>query len=55
MHNASGTVKAWSMTRDLAEAQKTQVFSGGAYNILDAGVNLLRNAERDAINDWLTR
>jgi hypothetical protein len=36
------------------EVEKTQVFSGGACNVLDATGRLLRNTERDAINDWLT-
>jgi hypothetical protein len=37
------------------EVDKTQVFSGGACNILDARGQLLRNTERDVINDWLTQ
>lgn len=46
--------KRWNLIRDLSEAIKTQVFSGGACNILDNHGNLLRNTERDDINDWLT-
>jgi hypothetical protein len=36
-------------------AAKALVFSGGACNIRDAQGQLLRNEERDAINDWLTK
>jgi len=42
------------LVRDMAEVSKTTVFSGGACNILDASGNLLRNTERDPINEWLT-
>lgn len=42
------------LIRDASNVQQTQVFSGGACNILDAGGNLLRNAERDPINEWLS-
>jgi hypothetical protein len=35
-------------------AKLTQVFSGGACNLLDEEGRLLRNRERDKINDWLT-
>lgn len=44
----------WSVTQAIDKAHLTQVFSGGACNILDANGNLLRNKERDRINDWLT-
>ena len=42
------------LVHDMADVSKTQVFSGGACNILDAEGNLLRNTERDPINEWLT-
>ena len=44
----------WSAIRNLNEVEKTQVFSGGACNIIDEKGNLLRNTERDPINDWMT-
>jgi hypothetical protein len=44
----------WNTTSEISTAHLTQVFSGGACNIRDAQGNLVRNAERDAINDWLT-
>jgi len=44
----------WSITQEIATAHRTQVFSGGACNILDGEGKLLRNGERDPINDWLT-
>lgn len=44
----------WNVTQEIEEAYKAQVFSGGACNILDANGKLLRNGERDDINDWLT-
>lgn len=44
----------WTITQELEKAYLTQVFSGGACNILDEEGNLLRNSERDAINDWLS-
>lgn len=47
------TVK-WSLTQELSNAHLTQVFSGGACNILNSEGTLLRNKERDQINDWLT-
>jgi hypothetical protein len=46
--------KAWTLTRDMSDVRQTQVFSGGACNILNADGQLLRNTERDAINNWLT-
>lgn len=45
----------WSLAKDLSEARQAVVFSGGACNIRDGAGNLLRNSERDPINDWLTR
>ncbi len=45
----------WNVTEELKTAHMTQVFSGGACNILDEHGNLLRNRERDAINDWLSQ
>jgi len=45
----------WNVTEELQKAHLTQVFSGGACNILDEKGQLLRNAERDPINDWLTK
>jgi hypothetical protein len=47
-------LKKWSVTQEIEKAHLTQVFSGGACNILDATGKLLRNSERDRINDWLT-
>lgn len=44
----------WSLTTEIEKAHLTQVFSGGACNILDEQGRLLRNTERDPINDWLT-
>jgi hypothetical protein len=45
----------WNVTEELKTAHFTQVFSGGACNILDSEGNLLRNTERDGINDWLSK
>ncbi len=42
------------LVREMVDVSKTQVFSGGACNILDANGQLLRNTERDPINKWLT-
>lgn len=47
-------MKVWNVTQELEKAHLTQVFSGGACNIRDADGSLLRNGERDKINDWLT-
>ena len=44
----------WNLINDPAQAEKIQVFSGGACNIRDIDGKLLRNVERDDINDWLT-
>jgi hypothetical protein len=46
--------KVWSLVRDLDEVNKTQVFSGGACNYPDATGQLMRNTERDPINQWLS-
>lgn len=54
MGQAANKAKAWTLINDMADVKKTRVFSGGACNILDRHANLLRNSERDAINDWLT-
>lgn len=45
----------WNVTEKLTKAHLTQVFSGGACNIRDGEGNLLRNTERDPINDWLSK
>lgn len=44
----------WNVTQEMEQAHRAQVFSGGACNILDRDGRLLRNGERDQINDWLT-
>ncbi|MFW5772569.1 MAG: hypothetical protein ACOCZH_04515 [Phototrophicaceae bacterium] len=44
----------WKLITDIAHIDQVQVFSGGSCNILDARGHLLRNSERDSINDWLT-
>lgn len=46
--------RRWNTTQEMSTIGMTQVFSGGACNILDEQGQLLRNQERDAINDWLT-
>ncbi|MGJ3239912.1 MAG: hypothetical protein ACFE0Q_14465 [Anaerolineae bacterium] len=48
------TNSKWNVTQEFSQAHQAQVFSGGACNILDAQGHLLRNGERDLINDWLT-
>ncbi len=48
------TAVRWNMPQDVSEAHQTQIFSGGACNILDGKGKLMRNKERDEINDWLT-
>ena len=45
----------WTVTQEIEKAHLTQVFSGGACNILDLEGNLLRNSERDSINNWLSK
>lgn len=47
-------MQRWNLATNLEEISETKVFSGGACNILDSDGNLLRNSERDMINDWLT-
>lgn len=44
----------WNVTQEMETAHQAQVFSGGACNILNEQGDLLRNGERDTINDWLT-
>jgi hypothetical protein len=46
--------KRWSTVGDMLRVHLTQVFSGGACNIMDEKGVLQRNTERDRINDWLT-
>lgn len=48
-------VSRWNLAQDVSQANDIVVFSGGACNIRDGAGNLLRNQERDDINDWLTR
>lgn len=45
----------WYLLNDMSQLDEVRVFSGGACNIRDGAGNLLRNQERDDINDWLTR
>jgi len=45
----------WNLASNMDEMHDIRVFSGGSCNIRDAQGNLLRNKERDDINDWLTR
>jgi len=45
----------WNLIQSLDEIGKVQVFSGGASNIVDAEGKLVRNVERDEINNWLTK
>jgi hypothetical protein len=47
-------MQRWNLATNLSEIKGTKIFSGGASNILDSQGNLLRNTERDEINDWLT-
>lgn len=47
-------MKPWFMPKDIPSAKNVKVFSGGACNIRDGNGALLRNQERDHINDWLT-
>ncbi len=47
-------MKHWLMPKTIDTADTVKVFSGGACNILDIDGNLIRNLERDDINDWLT-
>ncbi len=45
----------WNLVSDIADIEQVVVFSGGACNIRDAKGKLLRNQERDDINNWLSR
>lgn len=45
----------WHWAQTLEDAARVKVFSGGACNIRDSSGALLRNSERDTVNDWLTR
>lgn len=45
----------WNLASNMAEMHDIRVFSGGSCNIRDGQGNLLRNKERDDINDWLTK
>lgn len=47
-------MKPWFMPKDVPNAKNVRVFSGGACNIRDGAGALLRNPERDHINDWMT-
>lgn len=44
----------WNLPKTIEEATSVKVFSGGACNIRDHQGQLLRNVERDGINQWLT-
>jgi hypothetical protein len=44
----------WSVTSEMKRVHLTQVFSGGACNIMNENAQLVRNTERDRINDWIT-
>lgn len=44
----------WNTPNDLYLVHQTQVFSGGACNVLNTDGELQRSRERDSINDWLT-
>ncbi len=44
----------WKLASTPDEASKAVVFSGGASNIVDSKGDLVRNEERDKINDWIT-
>ena len=44
----------WNLIQNKEQAHLTQVFSGGACNLISGEGKLLRNRERDAINDWLS-
>lgn len=46
-------MRRWNLPSE-SDMNDITVFSGGACNILDGKGRLLRNAERDMINDWLT-
>lgn len=44
----------WTVTSEMKRVHLTQVFSGGACNIMNGDGQLVRNTERDRINDWIT-
>ena len=44
----------WNVTTEVNTAHLVTVFSGGACNILDEKGALIRNQERDRVNDWLS-
>jgi hypothetical protein len=44
----------WTVTSEIKRVHLTQVFSGGACNIMNENGVLMRNTERDRINDWIT-
>ncbi|GAB1421473.1 hypothetical protein MASR2M15_16380 [Anaerolineales bacterium] len=46
--------KKWSLVNDIKDVTSVRIFSGGACNVLNEQGQLLRNIERDPINDWLT-
>ncbi len=52
---AKTSISRWNLVREMSDIDKISVFSGGACNIRDTHGNLLRNGERDEINDWLTK
>ncbi len=47
--------KNWKLVQHMDQIDDIVVFSGGACNIRGADGELLRNRERDDINDWLSR
>lgn len=47
-------IQRWTTVNEMYRVHLTQVFAGGACNIMDEQGILQRNAERDRINDWLT-
>lgn len=47
-------IKNWTLIKDMSDVKQAKVFSGGACNVLNAAGQLLRNIERDGINDWLS-
>jgi hypothetical protein len=44
----------WTVTSEMKRVHLTQVFSGGACNIMNENGALTRNGERDRINDWIS-
>lgn len=45
----------WNLIQNMQNVGKIQIFSGGASNVVDENGKLVRNVERDTINDWLTQ